>query len=281
MTTRGAFGVCALRGWNGSHLRELDPDPLRFPKVAPIRGGGLARRLHAPRVQHAPRGRRVLAVEPTATVAGFLADHLRRAGYLVDVSARAGDALRAVLLDPPDLAIVAAAMPDSDGLFFCRQVRSFFSLPLILVVDQAREEDGLAALDHGVDDYLTRPLSAHAVTARVGAVLRRAEHRLVSQEPKWLRTGEIEIDVAARQVLVRGRPVHLSPKEHALLVYLMLHPRQAMKTEELRRAVWGSHAGSARTVTVHVHWLRRKIEEDPARPRYLQTVRGVGYRFEP
>lgn len=254
---------------------------LRFTEVAPIPSGWPGRRLQAPVVERAPRGRRVLAVEPTAAAAGFVADHLRRAGYLVDVSGRAGDALRAVLHDPPDLAIVAATMPDSEGLFFCRQVRSFFSLPLILVVDQAREEDGLVALDHGVDDYLTRPLSAHALTARVGAVLRRAEHRLVSQEPKWLRTGEIEIDVAARQVLVRGRTVHLSPKEHALLVYLMLHPRRSMTIEELRRAVWGSGAGSARTVTVHVHWLRRKIEENPARPRCLQTVRGVGYRFEP
>lgn len=223
----------------------------------------------------------MLAVEPTDAGAAFLVEHLRHAGYLVDVTRRAHDALRSVLHDPPDLALVAATMPDADGLLFCRQVRSFSSLPLILVVDRVREEEGLVALDHGVDDYLTRPLSAHAVTARVGAVLRRAEHRLVGHHPMRLHAGNLEVDVAAREVLLRGRPVHLSPKEHALLVYLMLHPRQSLSTEDLRHAVWGRDAGSTRTVTVHVHSLRRKIEHDPSHPRYVQTVRGAGYRFDP
>lgn len=223
----------------------------------------------------------MLAVEPSGPVAGFVAASLGRAGYLVDVAGRARDALRTVVHDPPDLALVAATMPDADGSLFCRQVRSFSSLPLILVVDHGREEDGLVALDHGVDDYLIRPLSAHAVTARVGAVLRRAEHRPIGQVPTRLRAGEIEVDTAARDVLVGGQRVHLSPKEHELLVYLMLNPRRPIAVDELGDAVWGAGGGSTRTVTVHVHWLRRKIERDSARPRHVQTVRGVGYRFEP
>jgi DNA-binding response OmpR family regulator len=171
-------------------------------------------------------------------------------------------------------------LPGGDGLDLCREIRANGQLPVIMLTARAEEADRIVGLELGADDYVTKPFSPRELTARVRTVLRRAtpqpngEGRLVFDE--------LELDDATRDVLVAGRPVRLTAKEFDLLAFLARHPRQVFSRQQLMDAVWGYAAAfETGTVTVHVRRLREKVERDPARPRWIQTVWGVGYRFTP
>jgi DNA-binding response OmpR family regulator len=169
------------------------------------------------------------------------------------------------------------------GLEVCRRLREVAPVPVIMLTARGEEVDRIAGLELGADDYVAKPFSPRELTARVRAVLRRAGGALAGAPagPVVLQAGDLEVDVVAHEARIGGELVALTAKEFDLLVHLMRHPRRAFRREELLQDVWGFSYGDTSTVTVHIRRLREKIEPDPSDPRYVATVWGVGYRFEP
>jgi DNA-binding response OmpR family regulator len=169
-------------------------------------------------------------------------------------------------------------LPGADGLELCREIRARSDLPVIMLTARAEEADRIVGLELGADDYVTKPFSPRELTARVRTVLRRSAPR-IETDARFV-FGELEIDSSTREVLVAGVPIRLTAKEFDLLMFLARHPRQVFSRQQLMDSVWGYEAAfETGTVTVHIRRLREKIEHDPADPRWIETVWGVGYRF--
>ena len=225
---------------------------------------------------------RVLIIEDDPNVAEVVARYLEREGYQVEAVADGAQGLDRALTELPDLVILDLMLPTLSGLEICRRLRSVAPVPVIMLTARGEEVDRIAGLELGADDYVAKPFSPRELTARVKAVLRRATAPLSAEgETGPLRAGDLSIDTVAHEVRQGGELVSLTAKEFDLLVHLMRHPRRAFRREELLRDVWGFSYGDTSTVTVHVRRLREKIESDPSNPRYVCTVWGVGYRFEP
>jgi DNA-binding response OmpR family regulator len=225
---------------------------------------------------------RVLILEDDPTVGEVVARYLRREGYAVDVEADGAVGLQRALAHAPDLVILDLMLPSLSGLEICQRLRAAAPVPIIMLTARGAEADRIAGLEMGADDYVAKPFSPRELTARVKAVLRRATGPLPPMgEHTLLVAGDLEVDVRSHEVRLRGELVALTAKEFDLLVYLMNNPRRAFRREALLEAVWGFTTGDTSTVTVHVRRLRAKIELDPSVPRYVCTVWGVGYRFEP
>jgi DNA-binding response OmpR family regulator len=228
---------------------------------------------------------RVLIIEDDPNVSEVVARYLAREGYRVDIVADGAVGLARALDDPPDLVVLDLMLPSLPGLEVCRRLRAVAPVPVIMLTALGDEADRIAGLELGADDYVAKPFSPRELTARVKAVLRRAAAPLapvaLGGGPAVLRAGELEVDTVAHEARLGGELVALTAKEFDLLAHLMRHPRRAFRREELLREVWGFEYGDTSTVTVHVRRLREKIETDPASPRYVHTVWGVGYRFEP
>jgi DNA-binding response OmpR family regulator len=221
----------------------------------------------------------VLVVDDDTTVAGVVTDYLHRAGYR---TARAGDgpgALAAIRADAPDLVVLDLMLPGIDGLEVCRRLRATTpDLPVLMLTALNETEDRIAGLEVGADDYLAKPFSPRELMLRVEALLRRT--RGAEQRSTVLSAGHITVDTAARRATRDGRDLTLTVRELDLLAFLLTHPGQAFRREELMQEVWGWSFGDLSTVTVHVRRLREKIEDEPAHPRIIQTVWGVGYRLD-
>jgi DNA-binding response OmpR family regulator len=171
-------------------------------------------------------------------------------------------------------------LPGTDGLELCRWIRSGSTLPIIMLTARGEESDRIIGLDLGADDYVTKPFSPRELAARVRTVLRRAEPSEPTEER--LAFNGLVIDSATHEVSKEGQPLRLTAREFQLLWFLASHPQRVFSREQLMRRVWGySSALDTGTVTVHVRRLREKIEDEPSRPRHLETVWGVGYRFAP
>ena len=227
---------------------------------------------------------RILVVDDDATVAEVVARYLEREGFDVDSASDGQVALDRALASPPDLLILDLMLPRLDGLEVFRRVRAVAPIPIIMLTARGEEEDRVAGLDLGADDYLAKPFSPRELTARVKSVLRRTNaplHAMWSEESEPLTAGALEVDVRSREVRVDGEPVSLTAREFELLAFLMLHAGQVFRREELLEKVWGYSWGDTSTVTVHVRRIREKIEPDPADPAFIRTVWGVGYKFEP
>jgi two-component system response regulator ResD len=181
----------------------------------------------------------------------------------------------------PSLVVLDLMLPGTDGLSLCRWIRDRSQLPVIMLTARGEEADRIVGLELGADDYVTKPFSPRELVARVRTVLRRGT--AASEQPhQRLRFGDIDIDAAAREVRKKGRTLKLTAREFDLLLFLARHPRRVLSRDQLMSSVWGYEpAFDSGTVTVHVRRLREKIEDDPARPRHLETVWGVGYRFSP
>ena len=238
---------------------------------------------HDDRVLDAPAvGARVLIVEDDPNVAEVVARYLQREGYRVETVADGAQGLQRALADPPDLVVLDLMLPSIGGLEVCRRLRASAPVPVIMLTARGEEADRIAGLELGADDYVAKPFSPRELTARVKAVLRRAVAPLPTiEEPTVLRAGDLEVDVVTHEARIRGEPVALTAKEFDLLAHLMRNPRRAFRREELLADVWGFNYGDTSTITVHVRRLREKIEPDASSPRYVCTVWGVGYRFEP
>jgi DNA-binding response OmpR family regulator len=171
-------------------------------------------------------------------------------------------------------------LPKMDGLEVCRRVRAESDVPILMRTAKGEELDRVVGLEMGADDYLTKPFSMRELMARVRALLRRAGAQTAADDSRRITAGSLEMDLRGRTVRRDGEEVQLKPKEFDLLFYLARNAGQVFTREQLLENVWGyEFFGGSRTVDVHVRWLREKLEQDPARPRHLLTVRGVGYKF--
>jgi two-component system, OmpR family, response regulator ResD len=227
----------------------------------------------------APRGS-VLVVDDEATIAEVVSRYLERAGYDTRV---AGDGPQAIQLAGerrPDLVVLDLMLPGLDGLEVMRRLRERERVSVILLTAKGEHTDRIIGLRLGADDYVVKPFSPAELVARVDAVLRRVNTSPQLEEP--IAFDDLEIDPVGRRVTVRGEEVQLTMREYDLLLHFVRHPGQVFSRDQLMDAVWQySFYTDTSTVTVHVRRLRAKIEADPSNPRWLQTVWGVGYRFQP
>jgi DNA-binding response OmpR family regulator len=224
---------------------------------------------------------RVLIIEDDPNVAEVVKRYLERDGYAVESAADGLAGLELALSDPPDLVVLDLMLPSLGGLEVCRRLRTKVPVPVIMLTARGEEVDRIAGLELGADDYVAKPFSPRELTARVKAVLRRANGALTAEGAGVLRAGHLELDAVAHEARLHGELVSLTAREFELLAHLMRNPRRAFRREELLADVWGFTYGDTSTVTVHVRRLREKIEADPSDPRHICTVWGVGYRFEP
>ncbi|MFD5571056.1 response regulator transcription factor [Streptomyces cadmiisoli] len=226
----------------------------------------------------AGRAARVLVVDDDPTVAEVVAGYLDRAGYRVDRADDGPTALIRAAAHRPDLVVLDLMLPGMDGLEVCRRLRGHGPVPVIMLTARGDEDDRVLGLEVGADDYVTKPFSPRELVLRVESVLRRTRPD-TSARP--LSAAGLAVDPAARRATRNGTELALTLREFDLLAFLMRRPGVAHSREDLMREVWGWDFGDLSTVTVHVRRLRGKIEDDPADPRLIRTVWGVGYRFEP
>jgi two-component system, OmpR family, phosphate regulon response regulator PhoB len=223
----------------------------------------------------------VLVVDDEPIVREVVAQYLQRDGVGVHEVADGDEALRWLTTNRPALVVLDVMLPGTDGLSILKAIRAAGDIPVILLTARADEVDRVVGLELGADDYVVKPFSPRELAVRVRNVLRRAS---AAPEPSTtLVFDELMVDPAAREVTAAGELVSLTPKEFDLLALLARSPRQVFTRRQLLDRVWGSapEYQDPATVTVHVGRLRQKIERDPDQPRWLITVRGVGYRFEP
>jgi DNA-binding response OmpR family regulator len=228
---------------------------------------------------------RVLVVDDDLTVGEVVAGYLRDAGLETRHAADGQSALSLAEDWPPDLVVLDLMLPGIDGLEVCRRLRaardSQRPVPVIMLTALGEEGDRVLGLETGADDYVTKPFSPRELTLRVQAVLRRAAAaETATAPPQPFRAGRFEVDVAARRIRRDGSELTLTVREFDLLAFLLSHPGQAFTRPQLLEQVWGWSYGDLSTITVCVRRLREKIEDDPAAPAHLQTVWGVGYRWE-
>ena len=229
-----------------------------------------------------PATGRILVVEDEEPLRFTLAHNLRREGYDVITAARGDDALRLAREERPDLVILDLMLPGVDGIQVCRLLRRDTAVPIIMLTALAGEADRVVGLDAGADDYVSKPFGMRELLARVRARLRRPPVALPGERPPMMMMiGDLEILLDRREVRRAGLPLRLKPREYELLLFFAQNAGRILSREQIHGSVWGhDFSGGARTVDVHVRWLREKIEDDPAKPRRLLTVRGSGYRFE-
>jgi two-component system alkaline phosphatase synthesis response regulator PhoP len=224
---------------------------------------------------------RVLVVDDEANLVELVQGYLAREGYAVVTAGDGQVALDLIRAERPDLIILDLMLPGLDGLEVCRRLREFSDAYVLMLTARAEEVDKVLGLAVGADDYLTKPFSPRELVARVKAMLRRPRSTAPSEAdpPPPQRIGDLIIDRVGHEVLKRGTPLALTAREHALLATLAAHPGRVFTRPQLLERVWGSDFYDEHVVEVHVGNLRRKLEDDPARPRWVQTVRGVGYRL--
>jgi DNA-binding response OmpR family regulator len=222
----------------------------------------------------------VLVVDDEPTIREIVVGYLKRDGYRT-LEAADGNRAREILeSDPPNLVVLDVMLPGTDGLELCRWIRARSKLPVIMLTARGEESDRIVGLELGADDYVTKPFSPRELTARVRTVLRRSEP--AAAEDEQLTFDGLVLDAGAREVTKGGREVRLTAKEFDLLWFLASHPRRVFSRDDLMRRIWDySAALDTGTLTVHVRRLREKLEDDPSRPRHLETVWGIGYRFTP
>ncbi len=228
----------------------------------------------------------ILIVEDEAVLRETVSYNLKNAGYQVDAVETGEAALKAVKERQPDLVVLDIMLPSIDGFEVCRQIRRTSSIPILILTARDDEIDRVVGLEIGADDYLTKPFSMRELMARVKALLRRREilqEELSGGQPgksDVIQAGELEIDLGAHRVTVAGQEVNLKPREWDLLVFLARHPGLVCTSDQILQNVWGEDFfGDSRTVAVHVHGLREKLEIPGDGRRHIETVRGVGYRF--
>jgi DNA-binding response OmpR family regulator len=222
----------------------------------------------------------VLVVDDEPIVREVVVRYLAREGHRT-LEAADGDAARtAIETTAPDLVVLDVMLPGTDGLELCRWIRSTSKLPVIMLTARGEEADRIVGLELGADDYVPKPFSPRELTARVRSVLRRAAPGRTADER--LAFGDVRLERATREVWKGQRELQLTAKEFDLVWFLAAHSRRVFSRDQLMASVWGYTAAlDTGTVTVHVRRLRKKLEDDPARPRHLQTVWGVGYRLVP
>ena len=220
---------------------------------------------------------RVLVVEDDPAIGRVLKRSLSDRGDVVTVATDGASGLAIALREQPEVVLLDLGLPDLSGLEVLAMLRAVSQVPVIVITAQDDDRTVVKALDSGADDYLVKPFGSEQLAARIRAVLRRAA---AASNESAVEVGELQIDVVTRQVTLAGRPLDLTRKEFDLLWLLASRPGEVISKRDLLAGVWGQPFGGAdRTVDVHLSWLRRKLGESAAEPRYLHTVRGVGVRL--
>jgi DNA-binding response OmpR family regulator len=221
----------------------------------------------------------VLLVEDDHAVRGALQRSLTDLGHTVQATGTALEALRRVAASPPDLIVLDLGLPDLDGADALRMLRGITDTPIIIATARDNEAEIVRLLRAGADDYMVKPFSSAHLDARVASVLRRTG-RATRTEPVVIEIGGLRVDIGERQAYLDGTVLALTRKEFDLLAYLAARPGQVVSRRELLEEVWRQPSiGEDQTIDVHLYWLRRKLGESAAKPRYLRTVRGVGFRL--
>ncbi len=229
--------------------------------------------------------KRVLIIEDEQVIVEVEKDYLEAGGYEVDIATSGDVGLRMALEQPYDLIVLDLMLPGTDGFEICKQVRQSKDIPILMVSARKEDIDKIRGLGLGADDYMTKPFSVGELVARVKAHLKRYDrltegNRTRSRQADEIRVRGIRIDKLSRKVFVNESEVSLTSKEYDLLHFLALHPNRVFSKDELFERIWGLDALSdTATVTVYISKLREKVEADPAKPQYIETIWGVGYRF--
>ncbi|MEU7613968.1 response regulator transcription factor [Micromonospora sp. NPDC049204] len=225
---------------------------------------------------------RVLVVDDDQTVSDVICRYLEHDGFQVSHAADGAAALAAVARQVPHLVVLDLMLPRINGLQVCRELRARpDGIPIIMLTARGDESDRILGLQLGADDYLTKPFSPRELVLRVRSVLRRAASGPPPERPEALLDGSLVVQTTSRTARLADADLVLTLREFDLLVHLMRHPSRVFSRAELLEQVWGWNFGDHSTVTVHVRRLREKIEDNPADPRRIVTVWGVGYRYEP
>ncbi|MFF2529945.1 response regulator transcription factor [Brevibacillus sp. NPDC058079] len=226
----------------------------------------------------------ILIIEDDTVIAEVQKDYLEANGYSVDVATSGDTGLQKALQEEYDLLILDLMLPIVDGFEICKQVRKAKNIPILLVSAKKEDIDKIRGLGLGADDHISKPFSLGELVARVKAHLARYDRLVSDSKPRTakeeIRLRGIRIDKLARRVYINGNEVAFTSKEYDLLLFLVTHPNWVFSKTELFEKIWGLDSyGDIATVTVHISKLREKIESDPAKPQYIETVWGVGYRF--
>lgn len=231
-------------------------------------------------MQQERNGARVLVVDDEPMVREVVTAYLEREGFVVTCADNGNDALVAITTRPPDVVVLDVMLPGLDGFRILTEVRKHGDVPVIMLTARTEEPDRVLGLELGADDYVVKPFSPRELAARVRSVLRRARP---AAPVEHLDFGDLVIDGTTREVIIRGQVVELTPKEFDLLAFMAGAPRKVFSRGDLLEHVWDSSADyqDPSTVTVHIRRLRQKLEVDAEQPKWLKTVWGVGYRFEP
>jgi two-component system, OmpR family, KDP operon response regulator KdpE len=223
---------------------------------------------------------RIVVIEDEPQMLRFLVTLTRSHGFEVFEATRAADGVAAITEYAPDVVLLDLMLPDRDGLEVTQTIRQWSQVPIIILSARGLERDKISALDAGADDYLTKPFGAGELLARIRVALRHAADRDADAQPSFMRAGRLELDLATRRVRLDGAELHLTPTEYQLLVTLARQRGRVLTHQQILRAVWGERTtNKPHHVRVHMAQLRRKLEDDPARPRFILTELGVGYRF--
>jgi two-component system response regulator RegX3 len=224
--------------------------------------------------------RRILLIEDEESISEPLERALDREGFDVAVAATAAEGRARFRDDRPDLVLLDVMLPDGDGRDVLREIRGVSRTPVVMLTARGEELERVLGLELGADDYVTKPFSSAELAARVRAVLRRSDGAPASADEPVLEVGDVRMELERHEASLRGEPLELTVKEYELLRMLLEHAGRVVKREQLIRDVWDtSWFGSTKTLDVHVSALRRKLGDDPGAPRYIRTVRGVGFRF--
>lgn len=224
---------------------------------------------------------RILVIEDEPQMQKFLGASLESEGYRTLEATTGKEGLSLARTHNPDLVLLDLGLPDTDGMEVTKGLREFSTKPIIVISARGQEEDKVRALDVGADDYLTKPFGTSELMARIRVALRHSSRSKEESTEPLLRIGDLEIDLDRRRVLSKGEEVHLTPNEYKLFAYLMKHAGKVLTHRQLLKEVWGAaHASQTHYLRVYMVQLRHKLEADAARPRYLVTEPGVGYRLK-
>ena len=239
---------------------------------------GLRRRIGWWPLASGRMGPRVLVVEDETSISAPLASNLPGEACHPAVPGTPAAAREAIARDEPDVILLDVMLPDGDGRDFCRDVRAHSDVPIVMLTARGEEVDRIVGLELGADDYVVKPFSAGELVARIRAIQRRG--RAAGSRRAPITIGDLVLDPASRSVTKDGAPIELAAKEFDLLRMLMSRAGEVVGREEIMDEVWDPHwFGPTKTLDVHISWLRKKIEDEPSAPRYITTVRGVGFRF--
>ena len=224
--------------------------------------------------------RTILVVEDETTLRETLADALEAEGFQVVQAGDGRAALTRFRADHPDLVLLDLMLPELSGIEVCRIIRAESGVPIVMLTAKDSELDKVVGLELGADDYVTKPFSLRELSARIRALFRRSEQAGPAGGPAVVDLGKVQVDLAGHRLLRDGESLPIKPKAFELLAFLLRNPGQAFTRDQLLEHVWGyDYAGETRTVDVHVHWLRSTLEDDASAPKFIHTVRGVGYVF--